>query len=395
MDPDRPPPRPRPTDATRWWPTAAVCAGVIAACYGFARYAYGLFVPEFAVDFGLTATGIGVLGAVSTLGYTVGLVVAPRVADADPRVATLTSAGCAASGLTLMGASGPAPVAFAVGLALAGAGAGLASPAVAELVSRSVARTAHTRAQSWANTGTGIGLAASAFTPALAIGWGPTWLGFGSAAAAVMVIAWLTLPRPTAPEPRGRHQTAGRPRRWRAGTAVLLVDSVLLGLTSGPYWTFSVERVLQTGLDPAITGWFWLTIGLAGLAGGVVGTQVNRYGLTVVNVAVWTLWAGGAAVLALPAPGTTLVLVSAAVFGATFMGLSGLCILWAAALYPESPARGVTLSFLALGAGQALGSPAAGLLADRTSLGVVFIVTAALSLATWAQAHPRLRAPGR
>lgn len=84
---------------------------------------------------------------------------------------------------------------------------------MAELVSRSVARTARTRAQSWANTGTGIGLAASAFTPALAIGWGPTWLGFGSAAAAVTVIAWLTLPRPTAPEPRGRHQAAGRPRR--------------------------------------------------------------------------------------------------------------------------------------------------------------------------------------
>lgn len=30
------------------WPIAAVCAGVIAVCYGFTRYAYGLFVPEFA-----------------------------------------------------------------------------------------------------------------------------------------------------------------------------------------------------------------------------------------------------------------------------------------------------------------------------------------------------------
>ena len=53
---------------TGWWPTAATGAGVIALCYGFARYAYGLFVPRFSETFGLTTTAAGILGGLSTAG---------------------------------------------------------------------------------------------------------------------------------------------------------------------------------------------------------------------------------------------------------------------------------------------------------------------------------------
>lgn len=115
------------------WPIAAVCAGVIAVCYGFTRYAYGFFVPEFADVFSLDATGIGILGAASTLGYTVGLVIAPRAASASPRGTTLAAGACAATGLSLMSASGAVPVPFALGLLIAGSGAGLISPGVAQL----------------------------------------------------------------------------------------------------------------------------------------------------------------------------------------------------------------------------------------------------------------------
>jgi predicted MFS family arabinose efflux permease len=62
------------------------------------------------------------------------------------------------------------------------------------------------------------------------------------------------------------------------------------------------------------------------------------------------------------------------------MALTGICILWAARLFPEAPARGVTLSFLALGIGQTLGSPLAGAVADLTGLSLVFAGAAAISL---------------
>ncbi|NBH04674.1 MFS transporter, partial [Amycolatopsis sp. SID8362] len=72
-------------ETTSWWPLAAAGAGVIALCYGFARYAYGLFVPRFSETFGLTTIGIGVLGGLSTAGYAAGLLVAPRTSARSAR----------------------------------------------------------------------------------------------------------------------------------------------------------------------------------------------------------------------------------------------------------------------------------------------------------------------
>jgi predicted MFS family arabinose efflux permease len=371
-----------------WWPIAAVCAGVIAVCYGFARYAYGLFVPEFADVFSLDATGIGILGAASTLGYTVGLVIAPRAASASPRGTTLAAGACAAAGLSLMSASGAVLVPFALGLLIAGSGAGLISPGVAQLIGRTVDAEAEPRAQSWANTGTSLGLAISAFTPTLLFGWRCIWISFGLLAALITVIAWRVLPHPASIR-RPAHRSRASMRR--PGAALLLVNSLLLGLTSAPYWNFSIDRVQRIGLDPGSAGWFWLTIGLLGPLGGVVGGLVHRHGLAIVNATTWTLWAAAMALLSLPAPGLPLALVSAGVFGATYMGLSGICILWAARLYPESPALGVTLSFLGLGAGQTLGSPTAGVIADHAGLGTAFAVAAIISLVAWHQVIPWFR----
>ena len=54
------------TKTDRWWSTAAIGAVVIALCYGFARYAFGPFVPRFSETFGLTTVGVGVLGGFTT-----------------------------------------------------------------------------------------------------------------------------------------------------------------------------------------------------------------------------------------------------------------------------------------------------------------------------------------
>ncbi|MFC7789131.1 YbfB/YjiJ family MFS transporter [Microbacterium sp. MAHUQ-60] len=373
-----------------WGMTAALGASVIAVCYGFARYAYGLFVPEFTAVFALNATGLGILGGVSTLGYTSGLLAAPRLARRSARGATVAAGACAVAGLIIMSTAGPV-VLFAFGLLIAGSGAGLVSPAVAQLIGRTVRSEARSQAQTWANTGTSFGLIASAFTPVLILGWREIWWGFAVVAVTVTVLALLALPRPV--------ETGAalhvRARGWRPGTSALLVNSLLLGITSAPYWNFSVERVTELGFSTQLSSWFWLVIGVAGPAGGLAGGLCRRYGITGVNVATWTVWAFGLALLALPVGGVLIPLISAAVFGAAFMALTGICILWAALLFPEAPAHGVTLSFLGLGAGQTLGAPLAGAVADSTALAVVFACAAALSLTTWWQLLPRVRIPDR
>ncbi|MBW0104706.1 YbfB/YjiJ family MFS transporter [Pseudonocardia sp. KRD291] len=387
--PDGPPASP---DAPRiWWATAMIGAAVIALCYGFARYAYGLFAPRFSAAFDLGPVAVGALSAVSTVGYVLGLLIAPAASARSARTTTLVAGTSAAVGLAVM-ALAPDVVYFAAGILVAGAGAGLVSPGVAQLIVETVRTQARARAQTWANTGTGAGLALTAFTPLLPVGWRPVWLGFAVLAVIVTAVAARSLPRTSAAT-----ATTG-PVKERPGPAVLvplLLNAVLLGTVSAPYWTFSTSRVGEAGLSPTIATWSWCAIGLGGLVSGTAGRAVERHGLRVTGLAVWTTWSAGIALLALPTPGPVGAIVSACVFGAGFMALTGLCILWAARLFPETPSRGVTWGFLALGIGQTAGSSLAGAAAGVVGLGLTFALTGLLGLVAWTQMHPRLAPPVR
>jgi MFS family permease len=370
--------------ATRWWPTAALGAGVIALCYGFARYAYGLFVPRFSDTFGLTTVAVGVLGGLSTAGYGLGLLVSPKTSARSPRGTVLLAGAAATTGLALM-ALAPNVVVFGAGIVIAGGSAGLVSPGVAQLIGETVGVPVRARAQTWANTGTGLGLAASAFTPLLAFGWPAVWATFAVLGAAMTLLAWRTLPRTEPAE-----VATGSAR----GVAPLVVNSVLIGVTSAPYWTFSSSRLTEAGLSPVAATWCWFTIGVAGLLGGLAGRAAERIGLRAANLVTWTLAAAGIALLALPHLGLPGALVSSALFGITYMALTGLCILWAADVFPARPARGVTWSFVGLGVGQTAASPLAGAAAAAIGLPAVFGLTGLVALVAWSQLHPRLAPRG-
>ncbi|MEV6832699.1 MFS transporter [Amycolatopsis sp. NPDC051102] len=374
------------TKTDNWWATAAAGAVVIALCYGFARYAYGPFVPRFSETFGLTPVGVGVLGGLSTAGYGLGLLLAPRTSAWSARGTVLLAAASATVGLGLM-ALAPHVTVFGAGIVVAGAGAGLVSPGVAQLIGETVGARTRARAQTWANTGTGLGLAASAFTPLLALGWPVIWSAFAALGVVVTLIAWRTLPRSPGPavEPTA-------PGSLRAA-APLVVNSVLIGVTSAPYWTFSTSRLAEAGLSPVAATWCWATIGVAGLLGGLAGRAAGHAGLRTVNLVTWTLAAAGLGLLALPDPGVAGALLSSALFGSTYMALTGLCILWAARLVPARPARGITWSFAGLGAGQTVASPLAGALAGSLGSAAVFGLTALLALTAWSQLHHRLGPP--
>jgi predicted MFS family arabinose efflux permease len=378
-----------------WWLTAAVGAAVIAVCYGFARYAYGLFVPQFRDSFQLTGTAVGILGGLSTAGYALGLVAAPLSSSRSARGTTLGAGALAAAGLAVM-ACAPSVQILAAGLLLAGSSAGLVSPGVAQLVSETVVARAQGRAQTWANTGTSFGLAASAFTPLLATGWHLTWLGFAGVAALTVALAARTLPRagsrPASVAPPPLPARPNSPRR-PAGLPALLVNSVLIGLTSAPFWTFFSTRVQESGLGATSSAWCWFAIGAFGPLGGLAGWAAERFGLRATNLGTWTLWAVGLALLAAPSLGLIGSLASAGVVGATYMALTGLCILWGSRLFPAVPSRGVTLSFLGLGVGQTVGSAVAGSLADALGLGAVFGLAGLMSLLAWSQLSRHLAPP--
>jgi hypothetical protein len=89
-------------------------------------------------------------------------------------------------------------------------------------------------------------------------------------------------------------------------------------------------------------------------------------------------------------PGTTAaVLAAAGVFGAAYITLTGLLLLWAIRVYPDSASFGVGLSFFAIAAGQALSAPAVGALAEMTTMGTAFVIVAAVGATALAVKAPR------
>jgi predicted MFS family arabinose efflux permease len=103
------------------------------------------------------------------------------------------------------------------------------------------------------------------------------------------------------------------------------------------------------------------------------------------------LLAGATALLALGADVPALAVATGAVFGAVYIALTGLLLLWATRVHPERPVFGVGATFLVIALGQALGAPLLGVVADAVTLPGAFLV-AAVVCALGALVRPR---PGR
>lgn len=81
------------------------------------------------------------------------------------------------------------------------------------------------------------------------------------------------------------------------------------------------------------------------------------------------------------APATDgIVFTAAGLFGASYIGLTGLVLLWSANLYPTRTSFGVGFCFFTIAAGQAIGAPAVGWLIESSDTTVVFFTWAGLAI---------------
>jgi predicted MFS family arabinose efflux permease len=284
------------------------------------------------------------------------------------------------------------PGVFVAAVFVGGLGAGFASPAMVRVVDAAVSDSMAPTAQALVNTGTAFGVVGAGALAFAVTSTSAAWLlmaGVCAASAAGVLLGWRsglsTAPAGDAAPPSGG---PGRP----GALTVPATAAVVVGAGSAVIWTFGPTLATEAGSVPAAhVGWLWIALGVGGLAGPSTGAVVSRLG----PAGGWRLCAGvlalsylvlvAALVLGTPWP----AYVAMAVFGAGYLCLTGVLILWARAVRPAGSGAATAVLFIALAVGQALGSLALG--AARAPLGPTGVVVAAALLCALGGTLARVR----
>ena len=264
---------------------------------------------------------------------------------------------------------------------------------MAEAVARSIRHSLQDRANTLINCGTSVGVALSGPAALLMTGqWRLAWTTFALVGLAVLAWNAAVMPRKAVQDDAEAGDSSGRTRlsfsyligaRVRSRSLPLFAAAFGVGFASAVYWTFSREIVVQAGgLGQAGSTLFWTVIGISGLAGGAAGDLVRRFGLTPVLRGGLVSMAASMVLLALAPSILPLAYASAALFGSTYIMLTGVILVWSVGVFRERPAAGLGAGFLLIAVGQMIGSPVSGVLAGTTSPAIAFFSFAVAAVLT-------------
>lgn len=359
---------------------AAVGTCLVGVCYGLARFAYGLFVPAFREDFDLGPTAAGAVASGSYVAYCLAVVAATVLTPRLGARRVAVAAGTLATAGTALVALAPTSSVLGAGVLLAGASTGVASPPLAHAVARTVRAARRDRTQAVVNAGTGLGVAVAGPVALVAQdSWRAAWAVFALLAAATTLWAARVVP-PARDDGASAPSLLPRPL-LPVGAGRLLLGAAVMGLASAAVWTFGLDLlVTEGGTGPTTARLAWVLLGALGVLGAAAGDLEARLGPARAWTTTTVALAGATAVLAL-APGTpALTHPAAAVFGGSYIAMSGLLLLGGTRVYSDEPSAGVGIAFLVLALGQAAGSLALGALASGTGLRTAVLVAAGVGL---------------
>lgn len=354
--------------------------GLIAACYGFGRFAFGLFMPRIAEDLALSTTLGGAISGASFLGFCLAIALAAWLTErVGPRPVAVAAGLIAAAGMAGIAAASSSTW-LAVAVVVAGASTGLASPPMAAAVTALVQWGRQDTTNTAINAGTSAGVALSGLV-AIAMGaeWRMAFAGFAGAAiamsAATLVVLAGCRANPGACSTRLVPALTGGLKR-------MIGAAFMTGAASAVVWTFGADLVAEhLHWDGEEVGRLWAVMGGVGVLGAGAGWLVARAGINRVHAAAQVAMGLGIVAVGHTATQAGLAFIGAGLFGAAYLTLTGVYLVWGTAALPERPASGVTLAFLALAIGQALGAPAFGFAMERLSADLAVPGFAALALA--------------
>lgn len=361
------------------WQALRLALGT-ASALGLARFAYGLLLPAMRDDLHWTLAEAGTMSAANGLGYLVGALVTPVVRRRLGTAATFRwGMVLTAVALAVTPVSGDY-----LALLAARAAAGAAGASVFITGGVIAARIATDNASGMPIAvyfaGTGLGIVFSGATiPALGDRWQLAWAGLSVAAGLAALASWSAA-RTDDDKDTSATTTAGRaPVRplWRTALAYLLFA---LGYIT--YITFLSAYLADRNTSVSQVTFSWTVLGLAVMAAPFLWSRpITHWPGSRALAVLLAILAGGAA-LPLISPAPSIILASAIVYGATFMGVpAAVTALIKASTSPAGWTATLAAFTTLFAAGQTAGPWLAGLLADHTSTNATLAWTAILCAA--------------
>ncbi len=359
------------------------CILIVAVTFGFARYSFGLFLPEIRQEMNLTIAEAGVAVSISYLGYLFASLISSTLSGSvGPRVLVVTG-GVLATGGMLLASLAQDEMMLIVGLFAAGMSPGFSYPPLSDAITRLVAERDRDRIYTTVNSGTSIGIIISAPAALLFLNdWRLCLLTFATISAVVTVWNWMILPN--GPFTRNSlHDRWPITFRWLVNkhSVPLFVSAFLFGISSSIYWVFSPDLLVNNqGRSQEFVTLFWLLIGLAGLTGALTGQLVHRLGLYQASIVAISAYIISLVIFVMLPNNDAAMLISAAYFGGAFIAVTGIYGVWSMNVFAERPSAGFGTTFLLISVGQFAGPFAGGHLANLVGTDLLFAAAAVVGL---------------
>ncbi|MGN9788586.1 YbfB/YjiJ family MFS transporter [Nonomuraea sp. ZG12] len=359
------------------WQAGLLALGT-ASAIGLARFAYGLLVPAMRESLGWTLAEAGAMSTANGLGYLLGALVTAAV------VRRWGTAAAFRAGMALTTVSLAATVASDAYLAMlaartaAGAAGAVVFVAGGVIASRAAARASSDAPIAVYFAGTGLGIVVSGVSiPALGEHWRLAWIGMAVGAALATVASWRA-----ADAGEGTHTMTAEGRArvrplWGAALAYVLFAAGYI-----TYITFLSAYLADQHAPLGQVMLTWTALGLAVIATPALWSRPTAaWPATRVMAVLLAILAGGSA-LALAAPTPPVILASAIIYGATFMGVPAAVTALIKADVPSADWTATLAAFTTVfAAGQTAGPWIAGVVADHTSTEATLAWTAILCAA--------------
>jgi predicted MFS family arabinose efflux permease len=354
---------------------------MIAVTYGLSRFSYGLMLPYISESINMSSSTAGLISSLSYLAYCIAILLAMVFSRRfTPKFILMTAGFSSIFGLGIIAVS-PSPLILGLGIFITGLSTGLSSPPYADVVSENIDKNLQNQTNSWINSGTSSGIALTGLVAiVLADQWRVSYFIYMGIAILVLITNYKLLPEHHSGEKHGA--TRFREENWRHSLQ-LIIASILIGISSSAYWTFSRDFILNLEHAPEYLGeWFWVIIGVAGFLGGTVGAVINKIGIRSAYRISVVLLSASSLTLVLYSGNKMTGFLSPSLFGSSYIFVSGVLILWGISVFKSNPSLGLGVPFVLLAFGQLIGSLLAGFIADIEGYPFLFIVFSLIGVFT-------------